>query len=183
MKTESVHLNEDQLICAVVDESDLTVAVRNHLFACPACQNEKQQFEQELKILGHMAEKFVPLHRKAVSSLPERQGFWKNVFLSPVKWPRFAAGLTVILLMVGIWGSPQFETGYEEEIVQTAWESDEDQQMTTDIRVLEGYTLPEFYLDVSGETYGYFDEEFLEFVAPLEENQIHSEVIITDSVA
>ena len=57
---EDPHLDEDQLLMAVVDESDLSMQLRTHLSTCPLCRNNREQFGKSLEKLGRMPEKFTP---------------------------------------------------------------------------------------------------------------------------
>ena len=70
----TIHLDENELIQAVVDASDLPESVQAHLAACIQCLNVKKSFEQELTNLGKMAEQFTPK--------PQRR------IILPVKAPR-----------------------------------------------------------------------------------------------
>ncbi len=171
MKPKEFHLNEDQILCSVVDEKDLTVNMQYHLSACPVCHQKKQQFGQELGRLGLMAKAFAPLPREKVRLL-EKPGFFEKFGFYPIKKAAFAAGFAVVLIMAGItWQLGTFTDSQEKMMTHLVWEMEDDQQLMVEIRELEEYELPDFYLDIYGGSHGYFDEEFLNFVAPLEENQ------------
>ena len=60
MKNQEIHLNEDQIIRATVDENELTTSEQNHLSKCSRCQKEKQEFEQVLNRMGDMSKELVP---------------------------------------------------------------------------------------------------------------------------
>ncbi|MDM8552789.1 hypothetical protein QUF72_22100 [Desulfobacterales bacterium HSG2] len=167
MKIQTIHLDEEQLIRSVVDENDLSADVRNHLSACPMCQGKKQQFERELDTLGHMAKIFAPSPRESVT-YSEKPGFFEKVGFYPLLRPVLAA-----LLIFGIILPPALLTISEEErMARLVEEMENDRQLMTEIRALEEDALPDFYQDISGEFYGYFDEEFVNFVAPMEETRI-----------
>ena len=55
------HLDQNQIIQAVVDSTDLPVAVRDHLAQCPQCLEDKQSFARELANLGQLAQQYAPL--------------------------------------------------------------------------------------------------------------------------
>ena len=61
------HLDEDQLIRAIVDETDLSPSVRDHLSSCPLCRAGMEQIEQDLTDLGKVAERLAPAKHREVS--------------------------------------------------------------------------------------------------------------------
>lgn len=158
------HLNEDQILRAVVDEADLPRPVREHLSTCPLCQKNKERLEQDLKRLGQMAERFSPLPGKRVS-LPEptpRGGMdWS--------WNRrvaFGVAAMTALLIIFVWWSPLLRTTHETgtgTLIQEFWESD---RLMTDVSMLVENALPPVFLDITGEPDSEFDEEFMQFVVP-----------------
>jgi hypothetical protein len=168
MRSRDIHLNEERLICSVVDQNDLSADEQNHLFTCSVCQGEKQQLEQELTNLGRMAKEFAPLPEKNIipllqESLQKPRSSWS--------WrPVFAAGFVVILLIVGIWMYSPFKRYQEYKIAKLIERMKDDEKLMAEIRSLEEQALSGFYMDISGESYRYVDDEFLEFILPLEEN-------------
>ncbi|QTA90670.1 hypothetical protein [Desulfonema magnum] len=166
MKSKTIHLDEDQLIWSVVDENDLAPAVRNHLSSCPVCQERKRHFEQELNNLGNMTKAFSPLPREKPVPVVQIFRNWLR--------PAFVSGFALVLLIMGIWWSSPFPVSQENRMTQAVGEMEDDSQLVVEIRVVEEYALPDLYMDIAGESYGYFGDEFLEFVVPLEENQIRS---------
>lgn len=178
MKSQTIHLDEAGLIRSVVDMNDLSADVRHHLSECPICQRKKQQFEQELTSLERMAEAFAPLPRKRVMYL--EKPFGKVSFYTLLR-PVFAAGTAIVLLVLGILWLPapltisqneQTEHSQTEQIARVVEEMEEDRQLMAEIRDLEEDALPDFYQGISGESYGYFDEDFVDFVVPMEETRI-----------
>ena len=170
MKSQTIHLNEEQFIRSVVDISDLSADAQIHLSACPMCQKKKQQFEQELNRLECMAKAFAPLPQRNVIC-SEKPAFLKKISFYPLFRPVFAAGTAVLLLTLGIIWLPA-PISQEEQMARLAIEMEDDRQLMTEIRILEEDALPEFYQDISGEFYGYFDEEFVDFVVPMESIRI-----------
>lgn len=171
MRNSIIHLDEDQFIRSLVDESDLAVSARSHLSVCPACQEEKQRFSRTLNRLGHKAKDFAPLPQRKIVLLPE-PSFFEKFGIFPLKRFAFSGGFVfVLLMMIGLWWTSSPFTTQEEDrqFAKIIEETDAEQQPLDEIQVLEGYTLPEFYMDVSGESSGYFGDEFLDFVVPLEE--------------
>lgn len=173
MKNKNFHINEDQLIIAVIDQNDLPAAVRLHLSKCPACQEKKRQLDQELGNLGRMAREFAPLPKRKASHIlshildgiqKTNTGLWS--------WrPLFAASFAALFLIAGIWmtSPPVKNTSQEQMTARIINEMEEDQYFILEIKALEENALPDFYPYVSGESDRYFDEEFINFVVPVEE--------------
>jgi len=76
MKNQDVHLNEDRIIRAIVDENDLTTSEKNHLSNCSVCQKEKQEFEQVLSRMGDMSQDLVPSPRRKFIFTPQKNRSW-----------------------------------------------------------------------------------------------------------
>jgi hypothetical protein len=172
MKNQDVHLNEDKIIRAIVDENDLTTSERNHLSKCSICQKGKQEFDQVLHRMGDMSQELVPSPRKSFI-LP----YQKN--RSSFKWqPALVTGLAIVLLLVGIWQSSLFEKFQENEPVHIVQNMESNEQFAAEIVFTENDALPDQYLYIigvyTGDDYAdyddyddYYDDEFLEFVLPL----------------
>jgi len=166
MKNQEIHLNEDQMIRAVVDENDLTTPERNHLSRCSVCQKEKQEFEQALTRLGDISKELVPLPRRRF--IPAVQGS-----RSSLRWrPAMAAGFIVVLLMIAIWWTWLFTRFQENGSLQLTQKVESDQQFMAGITFIEDDALPDRYLDIIGSSNDddydvYYDDEFLEFILPL----------------
>ncbi|MCP4105999.1 MAG: hypothetical protein GY749_10745 [Desulfobacteraceae bacterium] len=172
MKSNNFHIDEDQLIIAVVDQDDLPVAVQSHLSECPECLEKKRQLEQELETLGHMAREFAPLPRAKAGHIMSRiraavQGKNKG-FRS---WhPVFATCFVVLFLIVGMWmTSPPIKDSSEQITARLINEMEEDQYFILEIKALEENALPEIYPYISGESYNCYDDEFINYVVPMEE--------------
>jgi hypothetical protein len=165
VKSENIHLDEDQVIYSVVDENSLTATIRNHLYSCPICQRKKQQMEQELHNLGGMAKKFAPLPRKE---------FRLPLHKTPISWswrPVFATGFAAIILIAVIWWSTLFTPSQKKMMAKNILEMEKDQQLMAEIFTMEEYAPLDFYPDISVESYISYFDEFMEFVVSMEENQ------------
>ena len=180
MNDHIVHLNEDQLVRAVVDENDLTVSERNHLLNCELCMKEKRATETMLCRLGDMS-------REAVSA-PERRfmpAYQKKPSLLRLRYA-MAAGCAVLFLVIGIWWGSLTTQFQGNGTAQVAKKTASDQQIMEEVVWVEDTALPDRYLfivgsysedfyDNNGESYyyeddyydPYDDDEFLEFVLPL----------------
>ncbi len=191
-----IHLNEDQIIRAIVSEQDLPASLLAHLYACGTCQDKKQGLERELEILESMAGAFTPLPRRR--RLKNFKKARRLVFF-PIQRPAFAAGLAALLFLMALWWPWPFADSPGRQMAQMDQEREEarplvaeyvleegpmptpetltqrmeeDQQLMREICELEEHALPDFYLNISGEPYDYVDEEFLDFVVPSEETRL-----------
>jgi len=167
VKNQDTHLNEDQIIRAVVDEDDLTASERNHLLQCFTCQREKRAFEQVLNRLGEMSEELLPSPRRRFApDAQENRSLWR--------WrPALAVGFVIVLLMIGIWWTSFFTRVQENGSMHITQKMESDQQFMAESTFIEDYALPNRYIDIIDNSNNgdyddyYYDDEFLEFVLPL----------------
>jgi hypothetical protein len=156
------HLNEDQFVRTVADEKDLSGTERSHLSECPLCRAKKQEFEELLNNFTAMAKAFAPLPRKKIE-ITEPAGFLRYLRLQPL----FAAGL-LLMLLIGFW---QIRI-HQEESLAIIREMEKDEALMSEVIELEESPVPEnLYPEIFAEPCGYFNDEFLEFVAPSEESR------------
>jgi hypothetical protein len=164
------HLDDDQLLWAVVEEAELPASVGAHLSSCPQCFARKERLEQKLARLGQKAEIFAPLHRKKVSlSLDEVR--------SPHWWSwgwRTALAVSLAVILIAIWSSNIFVPSSDTLITRLNQEMLEDERFMAEISLLEENALPSLFEDISQEGNSVFDEEFMEFVVPSVEDEIRS---------
>lgn len=160
------HLNEDQLIRAIVDENDLSDTERNHLSECRLCRANILEFENLMNNFSVMAKTFAPLPRKKIL-LPEFPEFFRYPRLQPVF---AAASVILLLLLIGILRSDPRSVQHGEQPSGIIIEMEKDEQLISEIRELEDYPIPaNLYPEIFAEPVEYFNDEFLEFIAPSEE--------------
>jgi len=161
MKDKSMHLNEDQILLSLADVNDLSEDIKSHLLACPVCQEKKTALMSELEHLGEMAKDFTPLpQQKPVVLFRESRHF-------SFRLPVFAAGIAVVLVIACLLSLVLFTDSSKQMTARLSTEIEADLYLLDEI--LEESSLPEYYLDIAVASYSYFDDEFLEFVTPLEE--------------
>jgi hypothetical protein len=166
---KDLHLDEDQLLWAVVGEAEFPLPLQEHLSACPHCRANKESFEQDLARLGQTAERFAPLPKRRVSLPVEKpRGFigWSWGWRTYV-----SAAVAAALVLVFVWWSPTTRTtpGGNGDIV--ALEMQEAEQFMTEVSMLVENALPPVYQDISAESGAGFDEEFIQFVVPSVEDE------------
>jgi hypothetical protein len=161
MKDKGTHLNEDQILTSLVEKKDLPEERRRHLENCAVCQDKRTSFLSELEYLGKMAGEFTPRpQRKPVLPAREsgRQRFRRLAFVSG-----FAAAVLVAILCSVI----LFSDSSKQNKVDLAVQSEVRLHLVEEI--LDEPALSRHYLDITVTSYSDFDEEFLKFVVPLEE--------------
>jgi hypothetical protein len=164
------HLDDDQLLWAVVDEAELPASLGEHLSSCAQCFARKERLEQKLVRLGQKAEIFVPLPGKKVSlSIDEAR--------SPHWWSwgwRTALAVSLAMILIALWSSNLFIPSPDTVVTRLNQEMLEDERFMAEISLLEENALPSLFEDISQEGHSVFDEEFMEFVVPSTEDEIRS---------
>ncbi len=160
---KNIHLEEDQLTKAVVDDSDLSQSQREHLLDCHQCRGRKEKIEASLSQLGQMAERFSPSPKKRFS-LPIRKE--QRSFLWSWQW-RTALGVAVAVIFIAVVGVPTlYENTQEQKELTLTQEMLEAEDFMLEVTMLAESALPQEYMDITGETGEETDEVFMEFMAP-----------------
>jgi len=161
MKDKNIHLKEDQILLSLVEENDLSEEKRKHLKKCSVCRERKTSLLTELQHLGEMADAFTPVHKKK-PALPVKQPGPQR-FRLPILGTGFAtAVLVAILVSVHLFSDSSRQ-------MQTDLTLEREVQMGLFEEILVESALSEQYLDMTPSSYSFLDDEFLEFVVPLEE--------------
>ena len=169
------HLNDDQLIITIVEADDLPSGVREHLDSCHQCRLAVQQFENELSILGEAARQFSPTPKHRMTLPVERQT--QKVFGS-WKWRvSFGAAFSAVLVFVILWWSGLTNTTINGGVNSLSGELWEDEDLMTEISRLSENPLPQLYMEITGDTDPEFQDDFMEFVDPLNEDTSLSKTI------
>lgn len=164
------HLDEDQILRAMVDASELSSSMRKHLEYCERCRSQKEGLEKELAHLGRVAEQFAPLPR-------ERLNVDKIDEPEPARWlwmwrPALGIAIAMTVLVIFSWWPKQesgvFKTDGGTKVVADDLKGSE--SLMTAIGILSENALPQAYLDIAAETESAMYEEFINFIAPLTEN-------------
>lgn len=172
---KGLHLDEDQLLWAVVDETELSPPLKGHLSTCDQCRAAKRRFEQDLARLGQMAQRFAPLPRKRISLPMDKPRIsigwtwdWRACF---------GVAVTVALMIAIVWWSVPIRTTYEDSGDMLAQEMRDEDRIMTEITMLVENALPPVYLNIYGKSDPDFGEEFMQFIVP----SIESEDVSYDS--
>lgn len=162
MNDKTIHLSEDQILLSLVDENDLPGDIKNHLSACPACRHKKTAFVLELDRLGEKTKDFTP------DSKQKPVLFFRKPWYSFPRLPLSAAGFALVLIIVAASILVQFTDSSKQMTTRLSAEKEASLLYLVDEIVEEPY-LPDPYLDITAASNSYFDDEFVEFVVPLED--------------
>jgi len=167
--SNGLHLDDDQLAWAVVDEAELPFPLREHLSTCPVCRANREKTAENLARLGQMAARFAPSPPKPVA-LPVKEP--RAVVKWSWGWRAYAsAALAAALVLAVLWRAPVFRNPSRENGNTLAVEMQETEQFMTEIAMLVDNALPAVYLDISAESSAGLDDEFMEFVVPSVEDE------------
>ncbi len=95
------HLNEQELLKAIVDSADLGQERQAHLAGCPSCLQARATIENRLAHLGRQAQVLAPLPAR-VFRLPDQQ----PAAASRRFRPAWAMGLMAVVLLAFAVGGP-----------------------------------------------------------------------------
>ena len=167
------HLNEKQLVQAVVDQTDLPDAVQAHLAECSQCLTGKTKFELEMTTLSQKAELFAPKpQRRIFLPVPEAKKPFRKMFA----WPNLAAAAaTVTAVFILVWGTNLVRNLSEPGAENLKAEMVEAERLMTEVNTLVDNALPSIYLVISGENNVDYNEDFYQFLIPtVEDNALSS---------
>ena len=158
------HLNDDQIILAIVDEAELPLSLQEHLYLCPECQASQERLKQELARLGRKAKLFAPELKKRVSLPAEKPR-------SAISWfwnrrPSLGVAAAAALVIIAVWwfGLPRVTPEHGADMAaREKWEAD---LLMTEIGILVENALPQVYIDISVEYDSVLEEEFMQFFVP-----------------
>ena len=155
------HLAENDILQAVIDDTDLSDLHRKHLVQCSHCRSLKEQLEQELARLGQLAKRHAPApHRRiTVIERKDRSPFFSWGFAFSA-----AAVAAAILVMLGTFLIRSQQHANVGNLAQNMIEAE---SLMTQVNVLVENALPPVYLDIVGETDLSADEDFIDFLVPI----------------
>lgn len=159
MNTQN-HLNEDQILQAIADETTLPVEIRRHLSECRACRREKQGVENGFFRMGNAVRQLAPLPGRR----PRLHAHTRRAFFPR---PLLAAGISLLLVMaIGWWMMPEkqpLQTALRQTEEGNGWE---DEALMSEISRLSENPLPEPYTALTLGTGTDSDENYMEYIVP-----------------
>ena len=158
------HLDEQQLIQAVVDENDLPQSMQVHLVSCHQCRSSKVSFEQELVHLGQLAERYSPPPQRKIT-IPVHEA--RNSRWSFLNWRNaIGAAATVAAVLLVFWGTTSLRNLSEFGTAGAPSELMEAKRLMTEVNMLVENALPPLYLEITAEYKPDYDKEFYQFLIP-----------------
>ena len=145
---ERMHLNEAQILLAMVDEADLPATVREHLLRCEVCAEEKKRVENGLARMTRTARQVTPkpLRKPSLESAVPRSIRWL-----PWGWRYgFSASIAVAAVLIIAFGALFSDSTRESTAYLTDRETIEDEQLMAEIARLEEDSFPSLYMEISG---------------------------------
>jgi hypothetical protein len=152
-KQISSHLNEEQVIEAIMDRAGLDGEIRGHLFECSACRAEKEALEGRLAHFGQLSREHTPLPLRRPRLSSDRTPFVKPAWRIR---PSLGMGLALASLLAVLLSPHFFRNGKDANLANIYKEMLQDDKFMTEIEKLEENPLPRFYVEMSDPS----DEEF-----------------------
>jgi hypothetical protein len=154
------HLAEENILQAVIDDTDLSTLQQKHLAQCSRCQSHRQRLENELAHLGQLAERYAPQPLRRINVADD------NARL-PLLIRRFAvSAAAVAAVIIVVWATFLLRSQQQGGIDNLAQNMVEAERLMTEVNVLVENALPQVYLDIVGETNLNMDEDFIDFLIP-----------------
>jgi hypothetical protein len=140
------HLNEDQVIEAIMDEAGLDGEIRSHLMECSACRAEKEVLESRLVRFGQLTREHTPLPlrrpRFSTDRAPSVKPAWKFR-------PSLGMGLALASLLAILLSPHLIRNSKDANLEKIYKEMLQDDKFMTEIEKLEDNPLPKFYVEMS----------------------------------
>jgi len=158
------HLEESDILQAVIDNTDLSVLQQQHLVECSQCRSSKQRLEQELARMGQLAERYAPKPQRRITVAEQK-------VRSPLlNWRLAFSAAAVAAVILVVWGTFLIRNQQQGSIGNLAQNMVEAERLMTQINALVENALPQVYLDIVGETNLNLDEDFMDFLIPTPED-------------
>jgi hypothetical protein len=199
------HLQDEQILWAVIDQNELAGDAQEHLRECPVCQRKIGQFHDELQDFGQKARQAAPPFSRPVTLPKEKQATISHtVGWLPIFGTAAMAGLVVFFYFLGMGtkvptelaslqsqeslledASLMFEISeivevpLSEELYAIAGANDSGfAEDLYDITGDNGTGFTEDLYDITGDNGTGFEVDFWDFVVPDIQDDIQSELII-----
>ena len=158
------HLEEDDILQAVIDDTDLSELQQQHLVECSQCRTRREQLEQELTRLGQLAERYAPKPQRHIIVAEQK-------IRSPLfNWRIAFSAAAVAAVILVVWGTSLIQNQQQGSIGNLAQDMVEAERLMTQVNILVENALPQVYLDIVGETSLNLDEDFMDFLIPVDES-------------
>ena len=178
MKSQNqIHLNDDMIVRAVIDDKELTGKQRQHFLECRFCYKKVEQLKSELQEFGENTRLSAPSLTKNIilPSDEPNQTSYKSSWL-PSFGAVVMAGLVLFFYFLGMEARfSKFTPLQSPEI------SLEDENLMEEIFEMVENPLSDVLYEITGDNGG-FDEEFLQFVVPDVQEDFQSKFFIQGGI-
>ncbi|MBW1777896.1 MAG: hypothetical protein JRI76_09930 [Deltaproteobacteria bacterium] len=170
MKTNnSIHLNDEEILSAVIDTGDLDTKKRVHLSACPACQERKSAVEAPFVRMGDLASRYTPRPAGSPSIVQRQPG--RNIFGMGFRLrPMLAAAIGILLMVTWIGWQSGDRRRNAGSLDSAQLQKIDDAALMAEVDALIDGALPEAYRYIAWDPEPRFTDDFIQFVAPLPED-------------
>jgi hypothetical protein len=139
------HLDEEQIIEAIVDERGLDGALRRHLFECSACRGQKEALAGRLARFGQVSREHAPVEFRKPRISQQRAGVYEWAWeIHPLLGMGVIFASLLVLLLTPL--TLNRDTVYTLDTVYQ--EMRQDDKFMAEIEKLEDNPLPRIYVDI-----------------------------------
>lgn len=174
------HLQEEHILWAIIDETELSEEARKHLQGCSVCKGQVKHFRDELQEFGQQAKGAVPPFSRPVK-LPRAKpaAVSRNAGWLPFFGAAAMASLVVFFYFMGM-----KTTVYPVKLatLQSQETLLEDETLMREISEMVEYPLYEDMYEITGENGNGYDDDFLQFVVPDILDDFQSELIMQGGI-
>ena len=163
-KNKRLHLSEDELIAALIDEKDLPPDRYIHLSECRKCASNKESLHQQLSGIGRKAARLTPLLSKKLY-LPQaesKQRYRRRRYLTSA----FGSAFVIILVIMAAWWPGSSKTNKIDPGVHTQ----SDDTLLQQVSALIENPLPDTYREIADIAEPDMEEDVTDFIVPSVEN-------------
>lgn len=168
------HLQEEQILWAVIDEKELVGEDRLHLLECRLCKGKVEQFRNELKEFGQEARQAVPPFSRPVK-LPQEEPI--RVSHNTGWLPFFGAAAMAGFVVFFYFMTMETMLPTKSASLQSQESLLEDESLMREISEMVEYPLSQDMYEIYGNNGIGFDDDFLQFIVPDTEEDFQSELI------
>ncbi len=148
-KPATGHLDQEQIIGAVVDESGLDEAARSHLLECSVCRAERESLERALGQFGRIARERTPLPLRRPKLTTGRS--WLPSIFGP-GWrinPAIGVAVAFASILALVLNPAVFRHNNSRNLDKVYQEMVQDEKFMAEVERLEEEPLPRFLVDIS----------------------------------
>ena len=168
-KQRDTHLQDEQLVLAIVDEKELADEVKDHLQECKVCQEKVAHFAGGLELLGQRAELSVPPLARNMR-LPQEA---KPAARFRLGWVSFAGGAALAGLLLFFYFIGMNARTPDLAMVQDQDNLFEDENFMQEISDIVDSPFPEDIYEITGDAVD-SEDDFLQFVVPDPQEELQS---------